>query len=106
MGGQVALTANAQVIAPDDLERQVGLSVENIAKVLAELDLGLETLLKLNAFYAGSTDLAAFTSTLVNALRNHNSPVPAVSVLRLPCLAYRHMLVEIEAIAGSKLLTA
>jgi len=95
VGGQVALTPDAEVIAPGDLARQAPIAVENIRRVLAEVGFGLEDLVKLTAFVAGRLGDRAE----VVPLDGDVGRLPAVTEVRLPFLAYEDMVVEIEAIA-------
>jgi enamine deaminase RidA (YjgF/YER057c/UK114 family) len=95
VGGQVALTPDAEVIAPGDLPRQARIAAENIRRVLAELGFGLEDLVKLTAFVAGRPGDHAE----VVPLDGDAGRLPAVTEVWLPFLAYEDMVVEIEAIA-------
>ena len=53
MGGQVSLTADAQVIDPGDMVAQTRRAMENIALVLAEFGAGLDDVVKVTTFYQG-----------------------------------------------------
>lgn len=87
VGGQVALTPEAAVIAPDDLEAQTAIALENIRRVLAGLGCSWEEIVKLNVFY-------------VDTGGRPSLPGPAaITQVGLPYLAYEHMMIEIEAIA-------
>jgi enamine deaminase RidA (YjgF/YER057c/UK114 family) len=54
LGGQVSLTGEGAVIDPGNMQAQTVTAMENIEKVLAELGLGLENIVKINTFYVGS----------------------------------------------------
>jgi enamine deaminase RidA (YjgF/YER057c/UK114 family) len=102
VGGQVALTPAAEVIAPDDLERQLAISVDNIGAVLAGLDLGLGDLARLHAYCAGDADADELGRLLGAELARHGATPPPLTAVQLPYLAYQHMVVEIAAVATAR----
>ncbi len=99
LGGQVDLDPQGRVLHAGDLERQTDAVMANISKVLAEFGAGMGDLVKLVAYYVsdGGVDEAALLGRMAKALPPGAGP--AVSAVPLPALAYRGMLVEIEAVA-------
>ena len=99
IGGQVNLTADGAVLNPGNLAAQTAAVVENIGRVLGELEAGLDDLVYLNAFYVndGSLDERVFLDLIAAALpvgtRTAITPIP------VGWLAYEGMLVEIEGYA-------
>jgi enamine deaminase RidA (YjgF/YER057c/UK114 family) len=90
VGGQVSLRGFGEVVDPGRLEVQTQTAMENIDRVLHGFGLGLEDAVKLTAFYEDRGQLLALDAG--NA---------AATVVALPYLAYREMVVEIEAIAAA-----
>src|SRR5262249_42711278 len=98
VGGQVSLDPRGLVIAPGDIRRQTMTALDNIERVLAELDATLDHVVKITAFYkAGGRELHSEICDLV--ARRFAAPGPARTFVPLPYLAYEGMDVEIEAIA-------
>jgi enamine deaminase RidA (YjgF/YER057c/UK114 family) len=89
VGGQVSLRGSGEVVDPGQLEVQTRTALENIGRVLAGFGLGLGDVVELTAYYED---------------RGRTLPLDAGSaaatVVALPYLAYREMVVEIEAIAA------
>ena len=99
LGGQVSLTADGAVIDPGDMPAQTIAAMDNIEKVLAELGLGLENIVKINTFYVGTrgeTDLQENASVRAGYYRG---PGPASTGIPFPYLAYEDMLIEIDCVA-------
>jgi enamine deaminase RidA (YjgF/YER057c/UK114 family) len=97
VGGQVSLAGRGEVVDPGDLGRQTETAVRNIERALATVDARLAHVTQLTAFYEGSpADLATITARLAMAW---DGPPPPLVPVPLPFLAYREMMVEIEAIA-------
>lgn len=98
VGGQVSLTSTADVLDPDDLGSQTRRSLDNIGKVLREIDVDLSGLQRLTAYYVHDAVAGRTADLLLSVIRGHlgslDIPVTAVG---LPTLSYPHMMVEIEA---------
>lgn len=99
VGGQVALTPRGEVIAPGDLPAQTRLATANIAKVLAGFGGGLDDAVKLTSFYDGRAATGAPQTEFAIRSAAFRAPGPAATGVPMPCLAYRGMVVEIEAVA-------
>ena len=99
VGGQVDKDINGLVLHHDDLQTQTRVVVNHIRTVLGDLDIGLDDIVKLVAFYVndGSVDEDAFLADLRSQLGE--APAPALTTVPVPYLAYPGMLVEIETIA-------
>lgn len=98
-GGQVSLTAKADVIDPDDLPRQIATSVDYIRAVLAGFDAQLTDVVQLTAFYSGDETACAEVEALVAAEEGVRPGEVVISAVHLPYLAYEKMVVEIEGVA-------
>ena len=99
LGGQVSLTEQGAVIDPGEMKAQTVTAMNNIEKVLAELGLGLENIVKINTFYVGTRgekDLQANASVRSDYYRG---PGPASTGIPFPYLAYKDMLIEIDCVA-------
>ena len=100
LGGQVSLTPEAAVIAPGDMAAQTGQAMTYIGRVLAELGLGFENVVKINAFYAGDVGEEVLRRNAeVRFSYFTEEPGPASTGVPVPYLAYRDMLIEIDLIA-------
>ena len=99
LGGQVDLDSKGTALHQGDLDTQTDAVMANIGKVLAEFGCGMGDLVKLVAYYVndGSVDEISFLTRVAKSLPKGVGPV--VSAVPLPALAYKGMLVEIEAVA-------
>jgi len=102
-GGQRLVFCSGQLgIAPDgaippDCEGQARLCFANIRSILREAGLGLEHIVRVNAYVSGREHLAAYM-----AVRNSlfSSPLPASTLMIVAGFARPEFVVEIEAIAA------
>ena len=100
LGGQVSLDAAARVIDPGDMVAQTKRAMANIGSVLAELGLGFEHVVKLNAFYCGSVGEAVLKENAVTRFSVfEQAPGPTTTGVPVPYLAYEDMLIEIDVVA-------
>jgi enamine deaminase RidA (YjgF/YER057c/UK114 family) len=99
VGGQVDKDIKGLVLHHDDLKTQTRIVVSHIRTVLRDLDIALDDVVKLVAFYVtdGSVDEDAFLADLRSQLGP--GPAPALTTVPIPYLAYPGMLVEIDTIA-------
>ncbi len=99
VGGQVDKDIKGLVLHHYDLKTQTRVVVEHIRTVLRDLDIALEDVVKLVAFYVndGSVDEDAFLADLRSLLGA--GPAPALTTVPIPYLAYPGMLLEIDTIA-------
>lgn len=99
VGGQVDKDINGLVLHHDDLKTQTRVVVNHIRTVLRDLDISLDDVVKLVAFYVsdGSVDEDAFLADLRSQLGA--GPAPALTTVPIPYLAYPGMLLEIDTIA-------
>jgi enamine deaminase RidA (YjgF/YER057c/UK114 family) len=99
VGGQVDKDIRGLVLHHDDLKTQTRIVVNHIRTVLRDLDIALDDVVKLVAFYVtdGSVDEDAFLADLRSQLGP--GPAPALTTVPIPYLAYPGMLVEIDTIA-------
>ena len=96
VGGQVSLRGSGEVVDPGDLAKQVSTSLANIERVLGGLDASADDVVRVTAFYERRRP--ADDELLAHALAEA-FPSAASLTVPLPCLAYRDMVVEIEAVA-------
>ena len=100
LGGQVSLTPEAQVIGPGDMVAQTTHAMNYIGRVLSELGLGFENVVKVNAFYAGDVGEGVLRHNAeVRFSYFQQDPGPASTGVLVPYLAYEDMLIEIDLIA-------
>jgi enamine deaminase RidA (YjgF/YER057c/UK114 family) len=99
VGGQVDKDIKGLVLHHYDLKTQTRVVVNHIRTVLRDLDIALDDVVKLVAFYVtdGSVDEDAFLADLRSQLGT--GPAPALTTVPIPYLAYPGMLVEIDTIA-------
>ena len=96
VGGQVSLRGSGEVVDPGDLAKQVPTSLANIERILGGLDASADDVVRVTAFYERRrlADDELLEGALAEAF-----PSAASLTVPLPCLAYRDMVVEIEAVA-------
>ena len=99
IGGQVDKDIEGLVLHHYDLKTQTRVVVNHIQTVLRDLDIALDDIVKLVAFYVndGSVDEDAFLADLRSQLGA--GPAPALTTVPIPYLAYPGMLLEIDTIA-------
>ena len=100
LGGQVSLTPEAEVISPGDMVAQTTRAMTYIGRVLAELGLGFENVVKVNAFYTGDVGEAVLQQNAeVRFSYFQGDPGPTSTGVPVPYLAYENMQIEIDLIA-------
>jgi enamine deaminase RidA (YjgF/YER057c/UK114 family) len=100
LGGQVALTPDAQVRHPGDMIAQSTLAMNYIGRVLGELGLDFDNVVKINAFYAGDVGEETLRRNAeVRFSYFRGEPGPASTGVPVPYLAYEDMVIEIDLIA-------
>lgn len=99
LGGQVSLTGEGAVINPGDMKLQTETAMDNIGKVLAELGLGLENIVKMNTFYVGSQGEKDLQENASVRSQYYKGPGPASTGIPFPYLAYEDMVIEIDCVA-------
>jgi len=99
LGGQVSLTSAGAVIDPGDTPAQTETAMLNIQKVLAELGLDFEHIVKINTFYVGSRGEKDLWQNANVRSRYYKGPGPATTGIPFPYLAYQDMMIEIDCIA-------
>ena len=99
VGGQVDKDIKGLVLHHYDLKTQTRVVVNHIQTVLRDLDLELDDIVKLVAFYVndGRVGEDAFLADLRSQLGA--GPAPALTTVPIPYLAYPGMLLEIDTIA-------
>lgn len=97
-GGQVDLTPDGVVRNVGDLHAQTANSMQYMAHLMADLDVGLSDLVKLVVYYTGdAADEAALLTQLADIIGHDVKPV--ISLINNPELCYPGMRVEIEGVA-------
>ena len=99
VGGQVALDPQANVLAPDDLVEQTGISMENIRKVLAVFGATLDDVTKVDCFYVGGAGQETLMKSAQTRFAHYTPPGPCSTGVPLPALAIERMVTEIEVVA-------
>lgn len=93
--GQLGIHSDATI--PPDAEAQAALCFEAIASILAEDRMGLNDLVRLNAYVTGREHLAAYMKVRDRFV---SSPPPASTLMIVSGFARPEFLVEIEAVAA------
>ena len=99
LGGQVSLTPTGAVIDPGNIEAQTHTAMRNIRKVLQELGLDLEHLVKINTFYVGAGGEKDLVKNAAIRAGYYRDPGPVSTGIPFSYLAYKDMLIEIDCIA-------
>ena len=98
VGGQVSMDAHANVLDPDDMGAQTKRSMDNVGRVLAELDADYRDLVKINAYFQGGGSIEVFHQNLAIRNRYFTRPGPASTGVPFNRLGPDNMVTEIEAI--------
>lgn len=93
--GQLGI--DAQGVIPTDCGAQAKLCFNNIAAILAQADMDLSNVIRINAYVTGREHLAAYMAVR-NAL--FAEPYPASTLMVVSGFARPELVVEIEAIAA------
>jgi 2-iminobutanoate/2-iminopropanoate deaminase len=93
--GQLGVRGDGTV--PPDVEGQATLCFEAIAAILAEGGMGLNDLVRLNAYVIGREHLAGYMEVRDRFV---SSPPPASTLMLVSGFARPEFLVEVEAIAA------
>ncbi len=101
LGGQVALDKNARVLHPKDIVAQTHVALENIKKILTDLNATMDDVVKVTTFYQGTASAEALHQNLLVRSEAFQTPGPATSGIPVPYLVYEDMVIEIEVIAVS-----
>lgn len=93
--GQLGIAADKTI--PPDCASQARLCFDNIRAILREAGMGLEHIVRVNAYVSGREHLAAYM-----AVRNSlfSAPLPASTLMIVSGFARPEFVVEIEAIAA------
>ncbi len=99
LGGQVPLAPDASVLHTGDPVAQTNMAMDYIARILRDLGLGFEHVVKINTFYAGGASEAVWKQNLHARFAHFTPPGPATTGVPVPWLAYEGMGIEIDIIA-------
>ena len=95
--GQLGITADGTI--PPTAAEQAALCFDNIAAILAEAGLGLEHIVRVNAYVTGREHLKPYMEAR-NA--RFSSPLPASTLMVVSGFARPEFFVEVEAIAAGQ----
>jgi enamine deaminase RidA (YjgF/YER057c/UK114 family) len=99
LGGQVPLGPDAAVLAPGDMVAQTRIAMDYIGRVLADLDLGFEHVVKVSSFYIGGTGEEVLRPNAETRFSYFPAQGPTSTGVPVPNLAYEGMLTEIDIVA-------
>ena len=100
LGGQVSLGPDGAVLDPSDMVAQTATAMDFIGKVLDDLGLGFEHVVKINTFYNGGAGVEELRENAeVRFSRFTAEPGPASTGVPVSYLAYEDMMIEIDIIA-------
>ncbi|MEM7227087.1 MAG: RidA family protein [Pseudomonadota bacterium] len=100
LGGQVSLAPDSRVVDPGDMEAQTHRAMRFIGRVLEELGLSFENIVKANAFYTGQgNDAAELHQNLSIRSSYYGAAAPVSTGVPVPYLAYEEMVIEIDVVA-------
>jgi 2-iminobutanoate/2-iminopropanoate deaminase len=95
--GQVALSADGDIIGVGDVAAQTRAVFDNLRAVLAEAGATMDDVVKILVFLIDVKDFQVFSAIRAEAFPNK---IPASSVVGAPAFAHPDLLVEGEAVAG------
>jgi 2-iminobutanoate/2-iminopropanoate deaminase len=93
--GQLGITRDGQI--PTGAGEQAELAFDNIAAILAEAGLGLEHVVRINAFVTGREHLRPYMDARNNRFSH---PLPASTLMIVAGFARPEFFVEIEVVAA------
>ena len=93
--GQLGITKDGDV--PPSTEAQADLCFDNLAAILAESGLGLEHVVRINAFVSGREHLKPYMEV---RNRRFTAPLPASTLMVVSGFARPEFFVEVEVIAA------
>ena len=93
--GQLGITADGQI--PADTAAQTEICFDNIEAILAESGLGLEHVVRINAFVTGREHLRPYMDV---RNRRFSPPLPASTLMIVAGFARPEFFVEIEVVAA------
>ena len=103
VGGQVPLNPDASVSHVGDIKRQTEMSMEYVRRILADIGMDFNNVLRINAFFAtGDTkypDETEYKKNLKARFDPFGLPGPVTTAIPVPYLAYESMDIEIDIIA-------
>jgi enamine deaminase RidA (YjgF/YER057c/UK114 family) len=99
LGGQVPLAPDASVLHAGDAVAQTKAAMEYIRRVLDELGLGFEHVVKMNTFYSGQAGETRWKENLLARFGHFGPPGPVTTGIPVPWLAYKDMGIEIDIVA-------
>ena len=96
VSGQLGIAKDGTI--PPDCEGQARLAFENIAAILAEAEMGLKDIVRINTFVTGREHLQPYMQVR-NGL--FGDPLPASTLMIVAGFARPEFVVEIEAVAAT-----
>ena len=100
LGGQVSLNGEGAVRDPGDLVAQTRTAMDFVGRILSDLGMGYDNVVKVSAYYVGSVGPKTLAENgLVRFSYFKSQPGPASTGVPVPYLAYEDMLIEIDMIA-------
>lgn len=93
--GQLGITKDGQI--PPDAAGQAEICFDNIAAILEEAGLGLEHIVRVNAYVTAREHLRAYMDV---RNRRFAAPLPASTLMVVSGFARPEFLVEVEAVAA------
>jgi enamine deaminase RidA (YjgF/YER057c/UK114 family) len=103
LGGQISADEKGRTVGVGDIETQTRNTFENIRKVLAEVGAEMKHIVKFNTYYVfdgEGEDLREYWERMTKVrLEFFEEPGPVGTAVRVSGLAYRDLLIEVEAIA-------
>lgn len=94
--GQLGISASAEI--PDTVEAQAALCFNAVKAILAKAAMGLEDVVRINAYVTGREHLKGYMSVRDHVFADH--PPPASTLMIVSGFARPEFLVEIEALAA------
>lgn len=93
--GQLGIGADGTI--PPDVEGQAALCFEAIAAILSEIGMGLEDIVRINAYVTGREHLAGYMAVRDRFIA---APPPASTLMIVSGFARPDFVVEVEAVAA------
>ena len=99
VAGQVAFDDKGDLLHAYDLEKQTRVTMENVRRVLDDLDATMDDVVMVKAYYVGTGQEADWEPSIRVRQEFFGTPMPPSTGIPVPTLTYPGLMTEIEVIA-------
>ena len=99
VAGVLPVNEAGQIVQPDDLEAQIPFVMQHLESLLADFGLGFEDVIKVNAYYVGTTDLETWARNVQARCNFYPQPGPASTGVEVTTLGIPGVMVTVDCLA-------